>query len=303
MTTETFRCSDSSRGRDEPIFGTASFVRRWLLIEQPGAWGYDALSHSRFPLDVAEELKARTRKLGVRIILIRRGARLSNHKRQCYFVRTDEDNRYLAHMELKGPRELLDIDFSPLLEGGTIEGARPHNDPIFLVCTHGRHDACCSIKGNIVSRLACNMPGFDAWECSHIGGDRFAATLVCFPDGLYYGRVEGSDVLGLMEGFTNRNISLEHFRGRSSFLFPVQAAEYFVRRETGLLGLDDLRFGGTEPVDGGLGVVFDLADGRYVEAEVTVTREGSELLTCKSTTPDPIPRYELKKLDIRPSGS
>ncbi|HYI45811.1 MAG TPA: sucrase ferredoxin [Actinomycetota bacterium] len=293
MTTEPFRCSDASVDRGEDIFGTASFVRRWLLVEQPGAWGFDAVTQSRFPHDIAAELKAKTRKLGIRLILIRRGARLAHPKRQCYFVRTDEDSRYIAHMELKRPRDLLDLDLRPLLEGGSIEGATPHSNPVFLVCTHGRHDACCSIRGNTVSRVACDEPGFDTWECSHIGGDRFAANLVCFPHGLYYGRVDSTDVVDLMEGFRKGSVSLDHFRGRACHLFPVQAAEYFVRRERGLKKLDDLVYRGMEPTERGLAAAFALADGRFVEAEVAVIRTDTGILTCSATHPHAIPRYEL----------
>ena len=28
------------------------------------------------------------------------------------------------------------------------------------------------------------------WECSHIGGDRFAATMLLFPHGINYGRAD-----------------------------------------------------------------------------------------------------------------
>jgi hypothetical protein len=293
LATEPFRCTDAALAREEPIFGTASFVRRWLLIEQPGAWGSDALMQSRFPRDVAQELLDRTRRLGIRIILIRRGVRLSGHKRHCFVARTDEDNRYFAQLDIKRPRDLLDIDFTPLFEGGVIAEATPHDDPVFLICTHGRHDACCSIRGNAVSRVACNEAGFDAWECSHIGGDRFAANVVCFPHGLYYGRVDSSEVVGLMSDFKKGTMSLDHYRGRSCHLFPVQAAAYYVRRETGLTGLDDLAFRGTEPTGNGLAAAFELADGRLVEAEVAVTLGEEEMLTCTATRPHPIPRYDL----------
>jgi hypothetical protein len=293
LATEPFRCADAALARDEPIFGTASFVRRWILIEQPGAWGSDALTESRFPRDVAEELKVRTRRLGIRIILIRRGARLSGHKRHCFVARTDEDNRYFAQLDIRGPRDLLDVDLTPLFEGGSIAGATPHDEPVFLVCTHGRHDACCSIRGNGVSRVACAEPDFDAWECSHIGGDRFAANVVCFPHGLYYGRVDSSEVVGLMSDYKQGTISLNHYRGRSCHLFPVQAAAYFVRRETGLTGVEDLSFRGTEPTGNGLAAAFALPGGRLVEAEVAISRGEEQMLTCSAARPHPIPRYEL----------
>jgi hypothetical protein len=51
-------------------------------------------------------------------------------------------------------------------------------EPIYLVCTHGRHDACCAVRGRpVAAALAAAYPE-RTWECSHIGGDRFAANVV-----------------------------------------------------------------------------------------------------------------------------
>ncbi|HEX2240915.1 MAG TPA: sucrase ferredoxin, partial [Actinomycetota bacterium] len=193
----TVRCSDSSAERDEPLYGTASIVRRWLLVEQPGAWGADALVKSRLPERIARELRTRARAAGVRVILIRRGTRLSNKQRRCYFARTEDSGSYLAHTTVAAVDDLLDFDLGALSQRRVVPGAAETTEPLFLVCTHGRHDACCSIRGNQVARIACAAKP-DAWECSHIGGDRFAANLVCFPHGVYYGRVTAAGVQGLM---------------------------------------------------------------------------------------------------------
>ena len=297
MPPNAFRCSDASLDRDEPLFGTASFVRRWLLVEQPGPWGSNALLESRMPTDIATELRSRARDLGVRIVLIRRGARLSTGRRQCYFIRTEDCDTYAAHLSLDDARDLLDLDLSPLRDGGTIEAATAMQDPVFLVCTHGRHDACCSIKGNQVSRVACSLPDVDAWECSHIGGDRFAANLVCFPHGIYYGRVEPDAVAGLMNAYSRGDISLEHYRGRCCFSFAQQAAEYLARRETGVIGVDDVAFVGSEPSERGLIARFAIAD-KTVEVEVAVVTGASHRLTCGATAALPIPRYELASFRV-----
>ena len=131
----------------------------------------------------------RTRQAGVRLLLVRRGVRFASEGRQCYFGRTTQVDPYLGHLTLDKVEDLLDVDLEPLSGTGEIPEASPAMNPVFLVCTHGRHDACCSIKGNVVSGTACAKPGDDTWECSHIGGDRFTANLVCFPHGVYYGHV------------------------------------------------------------------------------------------------------------------
>ncbi len=293
MTPDGFRCADSAEERAEPLYGTASFVRRWILLEQPGSWGRDALGQSQLAERVASELRRRAQRAGVRVILIRRGVRRSSDRRQCYFLRTDGRGLYQAHMELDLADDLLDVDLTPLREGGSIPGAIERERPLFLVCTHGRHDQCCSIRGNQVSRVACAQPEIDAWECSHIGGDRFAANVVCFPHGIYYGRVGADQVAELMGGYAAGSLSLEHFRGRCSQRFPVQAAEFFARRETGLTDIEALALVGSRPTPRGVGATFSLAGAGNVEVEVQVSRGARHRLTCHASGTDPIPVYEL----------
>ncbi len=287
--------------RAEPIFATASFVRRWLLIEQPGSWGTNALLQSRMPLPVATELRARAKAAGVRIILIRRGVRLTSEKRQCYFIRTERDDLYQTRLEVDTIHDLLDIDLSALRDKRTIPGAHEHLDPVFLVCTHGRHDACCSIRGNLVSRIACAQQGRDAWECSHIGGDRFAANLVCFPHGVYYGRVGSRDVVPLMDDYASGTLSLEHYRGRSCYPFAVQAAEYFVRRELSVARVDALALLQAARTEDRVAASFSV-DHRRADVEIRVTWSEPQRLTCTARVPSPIPQYELLSCTAEPRG-
>ena len=45
----TFRCAAESLLRDEPVAGTATHVRTWLLLEHVGPWGDKALRDARLP--------------------------------------------------------------------------------------------------------------------------------------------------------------------------------------------------------------------------------------------------------------
>lgn len=288
------RCADSSLERDEPLYGTASIVHRWLLLEQPGAWGYDAMRRSRLPERIATELRKRARAAGVRVILLRRGSRFSDKERQCYFARTEESDSYLAHASVSTVEDLLDFDLGALKEGRSVPGAVEQHDSLFLVCTHGRHDACCSIRGNQVARIACATGEVDAWECSHIGGDRFAANLVCFPHGVYYGRVAAEEVQGLMEAYAEGIVSLDHYRGRCCYGFALQAAEYFARRETRTLGVSDVSLLTRAVSAEELTATFELSGGRRAAVTVSISAgERSHRLTCRATEAYPIPLYEL----------
>lgn len=298
MTAGTFRCSEASEARSEPLYGTASHVRRWLLLEQPGSWGSDALLQSRLPSRAARELRTRARSHGVRIVLIRRGVRLSSPKRRCYLAVTETDSVFsLARLDLDGIDDLLDVDLGPLTRGGAVPGSIPHKEPLFLVCTHGRHDACCSTRGNQVSRVACGQPDLDAWECSHIGGDRFAANVVGFPHGIYYGRVGADEVLRLTGAYRDGTISLEHYRGRCCYPFALQAAEYFARRETNTTRIDDVRLLTSSAADGGLAASFTLPR-RSVTVRVRIAQSASRhRLTCNVDRAAAIPTYELESFE------
>lgn len=47
--------------------------------------------------------------------------------------------------------------------------------PTFLVCTHGKKDTCCAELGRPIMNAVTSVEETDMWECTHIGGDRFAA--------------------------------------------------------------------------------------------------------------------------------
>jgi hypothetical protein len=297
--TSRFRCADAAEARNEPLYGTASQVRRWLLLEHPGPWGSDAITQSKLPQGV--ELYRRARAAGIRIVLIRRGVRFSADGRRCYFLRTDGGGLYQSAMTLDRVDDLLDIDLTPLRDGSSIAEAKDHPTPIFLVCTHGKHDACCSIRGNLVSRVACAEPQWDAWECSHIGGDRFAANVVCFPHGLYYGRVQPHNVVRLMNDYAQATLSLEHFRGRCIHPFPVQAAEYFARRaidNTEIDALSVLRFNRTADE---VAVTIAMRNGGRVEVLMRISQMGDYQLTCRAERTNLIPRYDLVSCKIEES--
>jgi hypothetical protein len=203
-------------------------------------------------------------------------------------------------MSLDSLDDLLDVDLAALQGGGRIESATECPHPVFLVCTHGRHDACCSIRGNQVSRMACAKPGDAAWECSHIGGDRFAGNLVCFPHGVYYGRVGLTEVADLMDTYSAGRLALDKYRGRCCYPFPLQAAEYFVRRELNVFGVEELVLTKSSRTnDDSIVGTFALEDGRRAEAEVRFDRSGEpHRLTCGSVLAAVIPRYELSSLKL-----
>ncbi|HEX6299568.1 MAG TPA: sucrase ferredoxin [Acidimicrobiia bacterium] len=224
--------------RDEPLYATASLVSSWLLIEQPGAWGPDALADSKFPSPIASELQRRAS--GVRILLIRR--RTASSDELVYFKAHSGGEGItpsLVSVPLSEPTALLEVDFAALAHGDPGPGTTL-DDPIYLVCTHGRHDICCADNGRPLYRALSEVRPDRTWEVSHIGGDRFSGNLLVLPRGDYFGRVEPEDAERLVSGYEEGRLDLAHHRGRSIHARLIQAAEHFVRESEGLSGLDDL---------------------------------------------------------------
>ena len=137
--------------------------------------------------------------------------------------------------EAAGPDEYLTAVYT---EPGT-----PSAEPVIAVCAHGRHDQCCATRGRLVATLLARREGPAVWECSHIGGDRFAATLLLFPHGINYGRADVLDAGQMVDEYRAGRVMLAGLRGRSAYRFLEQTAQDAARRTFG-----DLRIEAYEPV-------------------------------------------------------
>jgi hypothetical protein len=226
------RCSVRALARGDSAVATAPPAQRWVLIEQPGPWGRDALSQSRIDPDAAVRLAQRSRAEGVRVLLIRRpdGRAGSSENRWAYV--DSRPGRQGAWWSVRGSdAEVADAPWDG--STGTVR-----DEPTYLVCSHGGHDACCALRGRPLARGLLEA-GADVWECSHLGGDRFAPNVVVLPDGLYYGQVPG-DGADLLAAHARGQVALPWLRGRAGLSAPAQAAQDEARRELGRFGVHDL---------------------------------------------------------------
>jgi hypothetical protein len=268
-------CSDISRENDEPLGATASRIDRWLLVEYRGLWSSDALVGS----GLSDQIKARLRELRAihprtRLLLIRRPDRRRHPTLAVYVADSREGQERLGRLDIAHHEELRRLD--PWTAATQID------EPLFLACTHGKHDPCCARYGRpLFEALSEQLDAESAWQCTHVGGDRFAANAVCLPHGVYYGRVDRDDVPSLVDEYLAGRISLAHYRGRSCWPFVVQAAERRIRAEEGLTALDDLSLDRVEQAGERWTVSFTTRVGPR-EAEVTVELGELTQLTCNS---------------------
>ncbi len=231
-------CSTASRARDETMAATASRVERWLVVEHDGAWGPESVPSGRMPLPVARALAVAADAARARLLLVRRPAGLPcAGGRWVYTVDSRPGSERVLARHVADDDALLAL--VPPYDGPA-EGWTELTEPLYLVCTHGRHDRCCATRGRpVAAALAEKHPG-TTWESSHLGGDRFAANLLVLPEGLYFGRVEADEVVGLVDALADGEVAHESLRGRSSLPLPVQAAQHFARARLGRYRREDL---------------------------------------------------------------
>lgn len=241
-------CSRLSALLGEPIAGTAAVARHWLCVEQPGPWGRDAITESHLDIAIGEELARRSEGTGVRVVLIRRpGSHADTHlprPRRVYLASTHPGATTLEQATVHDPKELLDLDLAAIGAGGPAGLGSRLTTPLLLVCTNGRRDVCCALLGRQLAGALAARHADAVWECTHLGGHRFAPTALALPTGYAYGRLDVPAAERVLAAAAAGEVVLPGNRGRSTWSRPEQAAELAVRELIGELRADALTVDG-----------------------------------------------------------
>lgn len=286
-----FYCTDWSLAIDEPMAGTAVYGTTWLFLEYNQPWTAKATSDNSLPQPVQAWLAEQGSWVNGRLQFIKqpRGERTT----WAFFVACFADTgSRLYRFDLASYDDLLRLDLPAIVAGET----RYDNDlttaPQILVCTNGKRDVCCALHGVALLRslAAANVPGL--WETTHLGGHRFAPTLLTLPEGMNYGRIHPADVPQLLTHQKNGTLWLEKLRGRVCYEPVVQVAELYLRGKTADFYQTTYQHTTSQPLAEGVWQVqFHTKDAqRY-----TITVEAAApLLTYPSSgslTPKPFPQF------------
>ena len=225
-------CSELSAQLAEPLPGTAAVAGTWLCLEQRGPWGHSAATQSHLDPKLGAELSERADRAGVRLQLIRRPGPHADvpGPRRAYLANTDPTSGWLRRADLDDPAELLDLDLERTASGEHCGWGRAEPAPLLLVCTNGRRDRCCAVRGRALVG-ALSDRGNAVWETTHTGGHRFAPAAVLLPSGYTYGRITADDAGAALSAAAAGKLALPGCRGRSTWSRAGQAAELAVRRE------------------------------------------------------------------------
>ena len=297
-----FQCSVAANERREDLFATASQVTRWLLIELRHPWGRDAIGEGELARHVPADWRSSLRERSIRPVAIRRDLQRREGAQaiRLFYIEGERGSAHSAHSTHSTQpsrmwrREVEGLADVPAATADFSDGWQEIDETLVLVCTNGRHDPCCATFGRpLVRHLRHTDCGDTVWECSHIGGDRFAANLVVLPHGLYFGRVTVDRVDALLDGLQRNELDLDTYRGRSTLTYIAQAAEHFTRRQLGLTAVDAI-VGIRRSADH---ADVELSDGGVIRVEVRRTLTPAPTpLTCKGPSDVSYPTYRLVDL-------
>jgi len=224
-------CSVLTRKSAEPLAGTAPFARHFVFITWPKKyWQYEALeAKGGFPQGLKKWMKEQSEVNGKISIRLVSRAGLSQDKVEIYIY----PEKYCYSNVL--PSQIPAVLESYFRDGITaaFSPAAIKGEQIFI-CTHGRHDKCCAKFGQeLVDKMRYHVSrqktAVEVWDSSHLGGHRFAATMLDFPTGRAYGHLSPHEVPNYLASRKAAQVYGAAYRG-SVFLSGLeQVAEAHVQ--------------------------------------------------------------------------
>jgi len=161
-------CSSISLQRGEEILGTATFAKAYLMIRmEKRNWNF-GLKDANISNDLKEKLN-KLQNSGVKIIFFQG---IPGDPHFFYFSKSGWISGEC--LDIINEDKLLPVDEQKI--------------NIIFVCVHGQRDACCARFGYTVFSELREL-GTNVRQCSHVGGDRFAANMLKFPEGDCFGHL------------------------------------------------------------------------------------------------------------------
>ena len=188
------------------------------------------------------------------------------------------------------------------------EGAAGTRD--VLVCTHGSRDVCCGKFGYAVfnflrSRHAAPVD-LRVWRTSHIGGHRFAPTLLELPEGRYWGHLEVGAAGDLVERGRPAAGLAGHYRGWAGLEseFEQVAEREILAREgwewAGYLKAGEVLRAGEDGEWAEVRISYRSPDDRAAGAYEALVEADGTVMTLASSGTDPLEevvQYRVSRLE------
>lgn len=214
-------CSVVSRESGDDPIGSATPFERCLMVEIRPPYQRNAPDSRRFPEGLPEVVNGAMddgliQKLGA--FMPDREYSEKGMARILFFSRPEGGEPFASFSkhDLLVPLE----DITPVVEALASDGVAPEeyrrepgNVRDVFVCTHNNRDVCCGKFGDPVYkelRRECANENLRVWRTSHIGGHRFAPTIMDFPSGMWWGHLDRDEAASLVR----RDAPFSEFRGK-----------------------------------------------------------------------------------------
>ncbi|MBF2003609.1 MAG: sucrase ferredoxin [Synechococcales cyanobacterium M58_A2018_015] len=236
----SFFCSEASRLAQEDLIGTVMPYRTYVLIECPMPWTANALESKLIPDSLRQLVQAVQQSgLPIRFLLVNQGQHPTATRVLIYrqssgrfckgYHRWETSVEHLEQVAGVIQAQLAIRELPCESHWQTDQNAPPIRD--LLICVHGSHDRCCARYGipfyrdAVALQAQLGLEQVRIWKASHFGGHRFAPTLLDFPDGRCYGRLDRS----LLQSILMRSGPIDGlksiYRGWSILPPPLQVLE------------------------------------------------------------------------------
>jgi hypothetical protein len=229
-------CSDADAAADDDPRGSAATFTSFLLIEHLAAFGREAADDAVRAV-YAQDTTAVTDLPGLRPFAIRPVGRSTGTGSRVRWIGRTGPHAFLQPVPATPTvSQLADLAASPR-PGGHAAG------PLFAVCTNGSRDRCCAIKGrDLAAELdrTLDAPGADPTvvEISHLGGHRYAPTMLVLPFGYAYAWLDIESALDVAAAARDGLVHPGGLRGRADLPPAAQAAEAYWRAQVGPAPVD-----------------------------------------------------------------
>lgn len=212
-------CSDLCLERGEPLAGLGDAPQRMLMFAWPrGKWRTPRWESVDLSPELSQALHDAAH-AGLHVALVDKveapGALPTLHALP-ENIRADFDDEAELIGAIRG-----------YIEGRLFAGERDERTTI-VCCTDSRRDACCARHGfstyKALTAIA-DTSAFNIVQATHIGGCRFAASLVVMPQRQRYGRMSAEHATGFLAALTRGEVYLPTYRGRTDRPEAEQVAE------------------------------------------------------------------------------
>ncbi len=289
-------CSEISTASAETLYATSFVSSVWVLLEYRQPWRPQAPADNDLPDDIKAWLDAQLAAVDGELQFIRQLGR-DAAPLALYVAVVDDVAPVTYGFELESYVDLLALDLPDIVRRAPRYDGAIETEPLTFVCTHGKRDRCCALYGMGLYHALTELMGDRVWQTTHLSGHRFAPTLLTLPDGLTYGRVHLDSAEALVEAQQSGDMLVDLVRGRVCYDKPTQAAEAFVRQQTGLTAVAALRHLSTQATETGWQVVFS-AEGDHLRYTVNVAA-GEPLVvqpSCGVDTRKTVPQFHFESL-------